>query len=107
MFSNFIGFVYVGGDPPKSPLIRGTLTETNGIQASPFKGNHQKIFPDFKLDPFKAESIQNRSTERLRPELVEGSRRSPKSKIEMTEFSPLNMGGWGGSKGLKTCPRVI
>jgi hypothetical protein len=20
MFSNFIGFVYVGGDPPKSPL---------------------------------------------------------------------------------------
>jgi murein DD-endopeptidase MepM/ murein hydrolase activator NlpD len=58
------------------------LTETNGIQASPFKGNHQKIFPDFKLGPFKAESIQNRSTERLRPELVEGSRRSPKSKIQ-------------------------
>ena len=46
MFSNFIGFVYVGGDPPKSPLIRGTLTE----------------------------------------------------------FSPLNKGGWGGSKGLKTQP---
>jgi hypothetical protein len=35
------------------------MTETNGIQASPFKGNHQKIFPDFKLGPFKAESIQN------------------------------------------------
>ena len=35
------------------------LTETNGIQSSPFKGNHQKIFPDFKLGPFKAESIQN------------------------------------------------
>jgi hypothetical protein len=46
------------------------LTETNGIQASPFKGNHQKIFPDFKLGPFKAESIQN-----------------PKSKIEMTHMS--------------------
>ena len=27
-------------------------------------------------------TIQNRSTERLRPELVEGSRRSPKSKIQ-------------------------
>jgi len=48
------------------------LTETNGIQASPFKGNHQKIFPDFKLGPFKAESIQN-----------------PKSKIEMTIFEAV------------------
>jgi hypothetical protein len=44
----------------------------------------------FKLDTFeflklpigKAFKIQNRSTERLRPELVEGSRRSPKSKIQ-------------------------
>jgi hypothetical protein len=35
------------------------LTETNGIQAFPFKGNHQKIFPGFKLRPFEAESIQN------------------------------------------------
>jgi hypothetical protein len=34
MFSNFIGFVYVGGDPPKSPLIRGTLTEFSPL----FKG---------------------------------------------------------------------
>jgi hypothetical protein len=34
-----------------------SVTEINGIQASPFKGNHQKFFPDFKLRPFKAESI--------------------------------------------------
>ncbi|HEY9742349.1 MAG TPA: lipid-A-disaccharide synthase [Coleofasciculaceae cyanobacterium] len=32
--------------------------------------------------------IQNRSTERLRPELVEGSRRSPKSKIELIGLLP-------------------
>ena len=45
---------------------------------------------EFKLDTFeflklpigRVFKIQNRSTERLRPELVEGSRRSPKSKIQ-------------------------
>jgi murein DD-endopeptidase MepM/ murein hydrolase activator NlpD len=58
------------------------MTEKKGFQASLFKGNYQKILPNFKLGPFKAEPIQNRSTERLRPELVEGSRRSPKSKIQ-------------------------
>jgi hypothetical protein len=52
---------------PNLPAILMVLTEINGIQASPFKGNHQKFFPDFKLRPFKAQSIQN-----------------PKSKIEMT-----------------------
>jgi hypothetical protein len=43
----------------RSALVQLILTETNGIKASPFKGNHQKNFPDFKLGPFKAESIQN------------------------------------------------
>jgi hypothetical protein len=54
------------------------------------RGIIKKFFLISSWVPFKAESIQN-----------------PKSKIEMTEFSPLNKGGWGGSKGLKTCPRVI
>jgi hypothetical protein len=34
VFSNFIGFVAVGGDPPKSPLKRGTLSRFSPL----FKG---------------------------------------------------------------------
>ena len=35
------------------------VTEKKGFQASPFKGNHQKILPNVKLRPLKAEPIQN------------------------------------------------
>jgi hypothetical protein len=40
---NFLGFFY----------------QKKGFQASPFKGNHPKILPNFKLRPLKAEPIQN------------------------------------------------
>jgi hypothetical protein len=65
------------------------LTKKRGFKPPFLKGIIKKM-SDFKLGPFKAEPIQNRSTERLRPELVEGSRRSPKSKIQnrVTEGNP-------------------
>ncbi len=47
--------------------------------------------------------IQNRSTERLRPELVEGSRRSPKSKIQ----NPMRCAGCGSKVGSTTLGRVL
>jgi hypothetical protein len=37
----------------------GSTDRKKGVQASLFKGNYQKILPNFKLHPFKAEPIQN------------------------------------------------
>jgi hypothetical protein len=45
------------------------MTEKKGFQASLFKGNYQKILPNFKLGPFKAEPIQNpKSGDALAPQ---------------------------------------
>jgi hypothetical protein len=37
VFSNLIGFVDVGGDPPKSPFLRGTLSGLSSLNKREFE----------------------------------------------------------------------
>jgi len=58
------------------------------LQAPEFIRGKINFSLDFKPPDSSVGKIQNRSTERLRPELVEGSRRSPKSKIQNRNDNP-------------------
>ena len=70
------------------------LTKKKGFQASPSKGNHQKILPNVKLRPLKAQPIQNPKSKiqnRLTPhrfDLAQDDVRAGKTRTQRILFKP-------------------
>ena len=84
-------------DPPKSPLIRGNLSNLDSPKSPLIRGSLSNL--DSPKSPLIRGSLSNLDSPKS--SLIRGTL-TEFSSVTLTEFSPLNKGGWGGSPDLPT-----